>query len=158
MEPKETIRGVSQWNAIKGRSNSSTASRQGMTSLEQRQLSDACLAVCDSHSSIQLQSGATLVAHRRCRCPGLRVGLVRSTEWGEERTYLKKFEPSLPLSRQDGSHDRAKKTVSRTETGRKEGGDETTYLASRDDATCEERMSVETAADLQTTQSTSATA
>lgn len=34
---------------------------------KRRQLSDACLAVCDSHSSIQLQSGATLVAHHRCR-------------------------------------------------------------------------------------------
>lgn len=34
-------------------------------SATRRQLSDACLAVCYSHSSMDLQSGATLCAHHR---------------------------------------------------------------------------------------------
>ena len=67
------------------------------------------MAVCDSHSSIQLQSGATLVAHRRCHRPGSLLALCISggMEVGAKReTYLKV--QAIPVPFAGGSSDQGR--------------------------------------------------
>lgn len=133
------------------------------SAIRRRQLSDACLAVCYSHSSMDLQSGATLCAHHRCSSFGpwqLRTAYPRRS-WCRIESKLTRYDADHPPAQLAAVE--WPRCIDQRSRKERRGGAGRQYLPaclaprapfSRGDKSARgakaSRMSVENAADLQT--------